>query len=118
MAYENLVLGVSPITKTVFGGRLNKAGNMWVDKKDVTQDFLRVCLDYFEPDTENTISVEGKGEIIITVRRAIEPIEKKSKYLKNILWDKLKESGLRVVQYYDDKNVELKEIMKTYEKLG
>ena len=54
MAYENLRLGVSPLTKTVFAGRVNKKGDVWVDRKDVTQDFLRCVFDYFEPDTENT----------------------------------------------------------------
>ena len=38
MAYENLRLGVSPLTKTVFAGRVNKKGDVWVDRKDVTQD--------------------------------------------------------------------------------
>lgn len=65
MAYEKLTLGVSPLTKTVFAGRLNKQGDMWIDKKDVTEDFLRCCLSYFENNTENTISIDGKPFAII-----------------------------------------------------
>jgi len=70
MAYENLRLGVSPLTKTVFAGRINKKGNSWIEKVDVTQDFLRCCVDYFEPNTENTITSDGKPMFIITVKRA------------------------------------------------
>lgn len=70
MAYENLRLGVSPLTKTVFAGRVNKKGDVWVDRKDVTQDFLRCVFDYFEPDTENTITSDGKPVFIVTVKRA------------------------------------------------
>ena len=70
MAYDNLRLGVSPITKTVFAGRLNKKESLWLEKKDVTQDFLRCCIDYFEPNTENIISSNGEPAFIITVKRA------------------------------------------------
>ena len=70
MAYKNLRLGVSPLTKTVFAGRLNKKGNLWVDKVDITEDFLRCCVDYFEPNTENTIMADGKPVFIVTVKRA------------------------------------------------
>ena len=69
MAYEKLKLGVSPITKTVYAGRLNKKGDMWIDKVDITEQFLRCCLEYFEPNTENTISADGKPEFVITVKR-------------------------------------------------
>jgi hypothetical protein len=70
MAYENLRLGVSPLTKTVFAGRVNKKGDVWVDRKDVTQDFLRCVFDYFEPDKENTITSDGKPVFTVTVKRA------------------------------------------------
>lgn len=69
MAYEKLKLGVSPITKTVFAGRLNKKGDMWLDKVDVTEQFLRCCAEYFEANTENTLTVDGKPYLIITAKK-------------------------------------------------
>lgn len=39
-------LGVSPLTGTVFSGRINEKGDAWVGKKtDVTSDFLRCVLE-------------------------------------------------------------------------
>ena len=70
MAYEKLRLGVSPITKNVYVGRLNKDETMWIDKKDITEDFLRCCISYFEENTENTISADGKPLYIITIKKA------------------------------------------------
>jgi hypothetical protein len=41
-----MTIGVSPITGTVFSGRINAAGDMWVGKKtDITSDFLRCVLE-------------------------------------------------------------------------
>jgi hypothetical protein len=71
-AYKNLTLGVSPITKTVFAGRLNKKGNMWIQKTDVTNQFLSCCIEYFKEGEENIISVDGKPFAKIT-REKIEP---------------------------------------------
>jgi len=70
MSCRNLKLGVSPLTKTVFVGRVNKEGNMWIDKSDVTEQFLSCCCDYFEKNTENTISADGEPKFIITVKEA------------------------------------------------
>lgn len=67
MAYENLKLGVSPLTDTVFAGRLNKKGNMWQQKVDVTEQFLGCVIQYFKPGTENTISADGKPVAKITI---------------------------------------------------
>ncbi len=67
MAYEKLKLGVSPLTNTVFAGRVNKEGNMWIDKVDVTEQFLSCCCDYFEKNTKNTISADGEPVFTITV---------------------------------------------------
>ena len=69
MTYDKLRLGVSPITKTVYAGRLNKKGDTWIYKKDITEDFLRCCVDYFDPGTENTLSVDGEPTYIITVKK-------------------------------------------------
>lgn len=69
MAYENLKLGVSPLTKTVFAGRINKRGDMWVQKVDVTEQFLGCCMQYFQEGEVNTISADGKPIAKITLKR-------------------------------------------------
>lgn len=69
--YEKLRLGVSPITKTVYLGRLTqdkKLGmSIWATgKRDITQDFLRCVIDRFLDDP--TV-IEGNGrkfEITVT----------------------------------------------------
>lgn len=66
--YENIKLGVSPLTKTVYAGRLNKRGDMWLHKTDVTEQFISCCLEYFEVGTENTISINGTPTVKITVK--------------------------------------------------
>lgn len=60
MAYENLKLGVSPLTKSVFAG---------VQKVDVTSQFLSCVLQYFADGSENTIRADGKLVARITVER-------------------------------------------------
>lgn len=67
--YEKLKLGVSPLTNTVFAGHLNKKGDMWLQKKDVTEQFLGCCLQYFEHGTENVISADGKPVAKITLEK-------------------------------------------------
>jgi len=69
MAYQNLKLGVSPLTNTVFAGRVNKKGDMWLDKVNVTEQFLSCVLTYFEDKTENIISADGKPIAKITIER-------------------------------------------------
>lgn len=73
MAYENLKLGVSPLTNRVFAGRVNKKGDMWTQKVDVTEQFLGCCLQYFQGGTENTITADGKPVARITVERLDKP---------------------------------------------
>lgn len=69
MAYEKLKMGVSPITKTVFIGRLNKKGNMWAEKRDFTSDFLACVEQYFEQGTQTEISAGGKVTVIIRAEK-------------------------------------------------
>lgn len=39
-------IGVSPLTGTVYSGRVDKTGKMWVGKNtDITSDFLRCVLE-------------------------------------------------------------------------
>jgi hypothetical protein len=75
MAYEKLVLGFSPLTERVYLGKVNpKKKNEWSgDKKDITSNFIAVMLQKFEPNTETTLTVDGKKKYTVTVM----PIEKK-----------------------------------------
>jgi len=69
MAYENLKLGVSPLTNTVFAGHTNKKGNMWMKKVDVTGQFLSCVLEYFESNAINEISADGKVIAELSIKR-------------------------------------------------
>lgn len=69
MAYENLKLGVSPLTKNVYAGRLNKQGTIWQQKVDITGQFLSCVLHYFDHGTENTITADGEPVARITIER-------------------------------------------------
>jgi len=68
MAYEKLRMGVSPLTKTVYVGRVTKDEKMWIDKKDMTEEFLKCCAEYFEAGTENTLTVDGKPYLILIAK--------------------------------------------------
>jgi len=67
MKYDDLTLAVSPLTNRVLAGKVNKDGTQWVDKVDVTAQFLSCVVTYFEPGTENTISSDGTPLYKITV---------------------------------------------------
>ena len=70
MAYDKLTMGVSPITKTVFIGRLNKKGNMWLDgKRDFTNEFLSCVEQFFSPGSETEITAGGKVTVIIKAEK-------------------------------------------------
>jgi hypothetical protein len=44
---EDLVVACSPITPTIFAGKLNKKGNQWVGKKqDVTEHCLSAVFEF------------------------------------------------------------------------
>jgi len=69
MAYKNLKLGVSPLTKIVYAGRVNKKETMWIDKVNVTEQFLSCCIAYFKENEKNTITVDVKPEYIIYIKK-------------------------------------------------
>ncbi len=62
---DNIRLGVSPITDKIFAGFLNETGNKWLDKKDVTQDFLKVVIDRFGGYSEIISDDEEHWEITV-----------------------------------------------------
>ena len=43
---ENIRLGCSPITGTIFAGKLNKAGTMWLKKEDVTNEATNAVAEH------------------------------------------------------------------------
>ena len=67
---KNLRLGLGGITDNVYVGRVNKAGTEWLDKQDVTSDFLACVIDSFLGN-ETTIT-SSTGEKFSVVVRKIE----------------------------------------------
>ena len=46
---SDIAIGLSPLTNTIFAGRLNKAGTMWVGKKyDVTDKCIMTVVAYIK----------------------------------------------------------------------
>jgi hypothetical protein len=64
------VLGLSPITGTIYCGRLSKKNKYtWSGQKhDVTSNFISVMLQKFEPGYEHEITVDGKARYKVTVK--------------------------------------------------
>ena len=57
---KNMRLALGGITDNVYVGRVNKVGTEWIDKQDITNDFLACVIDKFV-DNETTIT-SGTGE--------------------------------------------------------
>lgn len=76
---SDLRIGCSPITGTIFAGRLNKKGNLWVGKKtDVTTDVLHSVLKkVIEFGEENTLIVTIDESISYEIR--VTEIQKETK---------------------------------------
>ena len=64
---DKIILGKSDLTDTIFAGVLNKKGNMWLQKKDVTHQFLDCVIKRWENQQE-TIS-SGDSQWVITVKK-------------------------------------------------
>lgn len=60
--YERLEIGLSPITGKIYIGKTNqKKPHEWVgEKRDVTNNFLQVLIQKFEPGTSANITIDGK----------------------------------------------------------
>jgi len=58
---SDIKLGLSPLTNTIFAGRLNKAETMWAGKKcDVTDQAVMVVVQYIK---EEDVVYERGGKI-------------------------------------------------------
>lgn len=68
MKAEQIALGVSPITKTVFAGRLNKGKNMWLEKTDVSDMFMACVIERFVGYVEEVEDNAG-NKYEITVKK-------------------------------------------------
>lgn len=64
---EEIRLGHSPLTDTIFAGKLNAKGSQWLSKKDVTNDFISCVIQRWENKEEIISSDNSRWEI--TVRR-------------------------------------------------
>ena len=80
MGTREIRLGVSPLTETVYAGKLLKDGITWAPgKQDVTSDFIKCVLDKFGPHVdapgcECEIQTSGGDvDFVITVTRASAP---------------------------------------------
>jgi len=64
---DKIVLGVGGITEKIYAGTLNKQGNMWLQKTDVTSSFLDCVVKKWEGHTD-TIE-DGESQWEVTVKR-------------------------------------------------
>lgn len=66
---KELNFGNSPISKTIYAGHLNKKGNMWLEKQDVTIKVLLAtiehCIKHGDQIITNSESGEKEFEIIV-----------------------------------------------------
>lgn len=65
---KNLRLGLGGITDNVYVGRVNKAGTEWLDKQDITNDFLACVIDKFV-DNETTITSSTGEKFSVVVAK-------------------------------------------------
>lgn len=68
---EKITLGHSPLTDTIFAGVLNKKGDKWLHKVDVTNAFIGSVISRWEGQKE-TISA-GDQEWEISVKKIKAP---------------------------------------------
>jgi hypothetical protein len=65
---SKLRLAVAALTQSVYVGRVNKAGNCFLDgKQDVTNDFLKAVIDRFAENEETIRCSDGiQYKVIVT----------------------------------------------------
>ena len=62
---EQITIGYSELTDSVFAGVLNKEGNKWLQKVDVTNAFLGCVISRWENKKETIRSGDNKWEITV-----------------------------------------------------
>lgn len=59
---KNITIGCSPITPTIYAGKLNKKGNQWLgEKQDVTNECLSAVFEFIAVH-QRTMIAEYKGK--------------------------------------------------------
>jgi hypothetical protein len=62
-------IACTAVCKRIRAGRVNKAGNSFIgDPVDVTGDFLKAVVDYFDDGKPHKITVNGVEAYEVTVR--------------------------------------------------
>lgn len=67
MSLKTIHIGCSPLTDTVYAGYLNKDGQTWCDKVDVTNDFLAAVISRWAGYEQTIVGSNGK-RYQVTVR--------------------------------------------------
>ena len=66
---KNLRIATAALSGRIFAGRVNKAGDIFLDGKiDVTSDVLKAVIDKVTPGYIATVEVDGKPKYEIEVR--------------------------------------------------
>ena len=60
---RKITIGNSPISKTIYAGHLNKKGNMWLEKQDVTIDVLIATVQHCLSHGDQVITNANTGKI-------------------------------------------------------
>jgi len=78
MVDMKLHLGYSPLTANIYLGK--QKNNQWVgEKRDVTNEFISVMLQKFEPNSSQNISINGKNKyrvIVVDIEKTVTVNEK------------------------------------------
>lgn len=64
---DNIVLGNGGWSGKVYAGLLNKKGDMWLKKVDISQSFINTVIQKWENKTE--VFDDGKAKWKITVKK-------------------------------------------------
>ncbi len=67
MKVEDIRLAVGPLTGTIYAGKINTAQTEWLDKTDVTNDFIHAVIERYSGKIETVTRGDGQ-QFEITVR--------------------------------------------------
>ena len=65
---ENIRIRVSPLSRTVYAGTLNKMEYKWISKVDIDEQFNKAAISKWI-DNPEIIDIESVGTFEITVKR-------------------------------------------------
>jgi len=70
--YENFILGKG-VLDNIYLGKLNKTKTMWLNKRDITNNFLQVVLERFYNEDDETIITSNSGKkYVLTCREIVD----------------------------------------------